>query len=63
MEFIYTLFIALANNVDNISVRIAYSIGGIKKPETADVDNSKDIDFKGKLALLGIALSNNQKWI
>jgi len=62
MEFIYTLFIALANNVDNISVRIAYSIRGIKKPETADVDNSKDIDFK-EATLLGIALSNNQKWI
>ena len=32
MDFIYTLFIALANNVDNISVRIAYSIRGIKIP-------------------------------
>ena len=30
MHFIYTIFIALANNVDNISVRIAYSIRGIK---------------------------------
>ncbi|HHV74493.1 MAG TPA: sporulation membrane protein YtaF [Thermoanaerobacterium sp.] len=30
MHFIYSLFIALANNVDNISVRIAYSIRGIK---------------------------------
>ena len=30
MHIIYTLFIALANNVDNISVRIAYSIRGIK---------------------------------
>lgn len=30
MHFIYTFFIALANNVDNISVRIAYSIRGIK---------------------------------
>ena len=30
MNFIYTIFIALANNFDNISVRIAYSIRGIK---------------------------------
>lgn len=30
MHFLYALFIALANNVDNISVRIAYSIRGIK---------------------------------
>lgn len=30
MHFIYTFFIALANNVDNISVRIAYSVRGIK---------------------------------
>ncbi|MEG6565680.1 sporulation membrane protein YtaF [Thermoanaerobacterium saccharolyticum] len=30
MHFIYSLFIALANNVDNISVRIAYSVRGIK---------------------------------
>lgn len=30
MHLIYTLFIALANNVDNISVRIAYSIRGLK---------------------------------
>ncbi|MBL4933574.1 sporulation membrane protein YtaF [Clostridium sp. YIM B02565] len=32
MRIIYTLFIALANNIDNISVRIAYSIRGIKIP-------------------------------
>lgn len=30
MHFLYTIFIALANNLDNISVRIAYSIRGIK---------------------------------
>lgn len=30
MHSMYTLFIALANNVDNISVRIAYSIRGLK---------------------------------
>ena len=30
MEFIYTIFIALANNLDNISVRIAYRIRGVK---------------------------------
>lgn len=30
MHLIYTLFIALINNLDNISVRIAYSIRGIK---------------------------------
>lgn len=30
MHLLYTLFIALANNVDNISVRIAYSIRGVK---------------------------------
>lgn len=30
MHFIYTIFIALANNLDNISVRIAYSIRGVK---------------------------------
>lgn len=30
MHFIYTLIIALANNLDNISVRFAYSIRGIK---------------------------------
>lgn len=30
MHFLYALFIALANNLDNISVRIAYSIRGIK---------------------------------
>lgn len=30
MHLMYTLFIALANNVDNISVRIAYSIRGLK---------------------------------
>lgn len=30
MHYIYTLFIALANNLDNIGVRIAYSIRGIK---------------------------------
>lgn len=30
MHFIYSLFIALANNIDNISVRIAYSVRGIK---------------------------------
>lgn len=30
MHFIYTVFIALANNIDNISVRIAYSIKGVK---------------------------------
>ena len=32
MHFLYTIFIALANNLDNISVRIAYSIRGIKIP-------------------------------
>lgn len=32
MHFIYTLLIALANNLDNIGVRIAYSIRGIKIP-------------------------------
>jgi putative sporulation protein YtaF len=30
MHFIYVLLIALANNIDNIGVRIAYSIRGIK---------------------------------
>jgi len=30
MHLLYTIFIALANNIDNISVRIAYSIRGIK---------------------------------
>ena len=30
MHFFYTIFIAMANNLDNISVRIAYSIRGIK---------------------------------
>lgn len=30
MHFLYTFFIALANNLDNIGVRIAYSIRGIK---------------------------------
>lgn len=30
MHILYTLFIALANNLDNISVRIAYSIRGVK---------------------------------
>ena len=30
MHLLYTLFIALANNLDNISVRIAYSLRGIK---------------------------------
>jgi putative sporulation protein YtaF len=30
MHFFYTIFIALANNLDNISVRIAYSLRGIK---------------------------------
>ena len=30
MHILYTLFIALANNLDNIGVRIAYSIRGIK---------------------------------
>lgn len=30
MHLWYTLFIALANNIDNISVRIAYSIRGLK---------------------------------
>lgn len=30
MHLIYTIFIALVNNLDNISVRIAYSIRGIK---------------------------------
>jgi putative sporulation protein YtaF len=30
MHTLYTLFIALANNLDNIGVRIAYSIRGIK---------------------------------
>lgn len=30
MHFVYTIFIALANNLDNISVRIAYSLRGIK---------------------------------
>lgn len=30
MHLIYTVFIALVNNLDNISVRIAYSIRGIK---------------------------------
>lgn len=32
MHFIYTLLIALVNNLDNIGVRIAYSIRGIKIP-------------------------------
>ena len=32
MHICYTLFIALANNLDNIGVRIAYSIRGIKIP-------------------------------
>jgi putative sporulation protein YtaF len=32
MHFIYVFFIALANNIDNIGVRIAYSIRGIKIP-------------------------------
>ena len=30
MHFIYTILIALSNNLDNISVRIAYSVSGIK---------------------------------
>jgi putative sporulation protein YtaF len=30
MHFVYVLLIALANNIDNIGVRIAYSIRGIK---------------------------------
>jgi putative sporulation protein YtaF len=30
MHFLYTIFIAIANNLDNISVRIAYSIRGIR---------------------------------
>lgn len=30
MHILYTLFIALANNLDNIGVRVAYSIRGIK---------------------------------
>lgn len=30
MHLLYTFFIALANNIDNIGVRIAYSIRGIK---------------------------------
>lgn len=30
MHFFYTILIALANNLDNISVRIAYSVSGIK---------------------------------
>ena len=30
MHFLYTILIALANNLDNISVRIAYSVCGIK---------------------------------
>lgn len=30
MQLLYTFFIALSNNLDNISVRIAYSIRGIK---------------------------------
>ncbi len=30
MHFLYTILIALANNLDNISVRIAYSVSGIK---------------------------------
>ncbi|MEQ8197912.1 MAG: manganese efflux pump [Clostridiaceae bacterium] len=30
MKLLYTLFIAFANNIDNIGVRIAYSIKGIK---------------------------------
>lgn len=30
MHFFYTVLIALANNLDNISVRIAYSVCGIK---------------------------------
>lgn len=30
INFLYTILIALANNLDNISVRIAYSIRGIK---------------------------------
>lgn len=30
MHFLYILFIALANNMDNIGVRIAYSIRGIR---------------------------------
>jgi len=30
MHLIYTIFIALANNLDNIAVRIAYGIRGIK---------------------------------
>lgn len=140
MHFLFGVFIALINNIDNIGVRIAYSIRGIKitifknlwislitfiissmsafsgnfitrilnkqlcsflsmillagigmwiifephlkkkntyedenenldndskkvcevllKPETADMDNSKDIDFK-EATLLGIALSIN----
>lgn len=133
MNFIYTIFIALANNLDNISVRIAYSLRGVKitfsknilisiitffissfaaiigeiipklfnghiasfismilliiiglwiiiepyikkdsttnikdsnysniliEPRNADIDNSKDIDFK-EATFLGIALSLN----
>lgn len=30
MHFLYILLIALANNIDNIGVRLAYSIAGIK---------------------------------
>jgi len=30
MHILYTILIALANNLDNISVRIAYSVSGIK---------------------------------
>ncbi len=37
MHFLYTILIALANNLDNIGVRIAYSIRGIKIPTSKNL--------------------------
>ena len=37
MHFIYVFFIALANNIDNIGVRIAYSIRGIRIPTSKNL--------------------------
>ncbi len=37
MHFLYTMLIALANNLDNIGVRIAYSVRGIRIPTSINL--------------------------
>jgi putative sporulation protein YtaF len=53
MHFLYTILIALVNNLDNIGVRIAYSIRGIKIPTSINLWISSITFVISSLSALG----------